>query len=466
MTFPEELYWENIPDHMFTAFESRCALVELLLDDEVPRSEKRREKEEYMRTWKVGDRTIRRYCHVYRKKGPGALLFYTKREKAKRIDDPALAAKITELIQERPDRSVPKLRRLLSQNPDYCTKVAAVSDRTIYRFLDEHGMGRAHRRRMSEQPSRMAFHQFEASCSLALVQGDARDGIWLPGEGNKPYKTYLFLWIDDYSRKILFGKYYTSEKLYCLQDAFKHMVLRYGIPDKMYLDNGSVYISKHFAFILHQLRIRKIHHKPYQAWCKGKVEAANRIILQDFQKEAAIAGFKTLDELNTAFWAWSELSYNKRINSTTGQTPDDRFLAGLREDQQRVVDLAWFQSLFFFRENRKISKYGKIKLHGNQYPVTKLPYNTVVQVRFDPCDLREVYIFDHNEAYVETTTPVKQVTIDVPNISGEQHKSPRTVSLESRNYFTKLREAYLAKHKDESAVDFTAFYAKEEKHDA
>jgi hypothetical protein len=117
MTFPEELYWENIPDHMFTAFESRCALVELLLDDEVPRSEKRREKEEYMRTWKVGDRTIRRYCHVYRKKGPGALLFYTKREKAKRIDDPALAAKITELIQERPDRSVPKLRRLLSQNP-------------------------------------------------------------------------------------------------------------------------------------------------------------------------------------------------------------------------------------------------------------------------------------------------------------------------------------------------------------
>ena len=60
--------------------------------------------------------------------------------------------------------------------------------------------------------------------------------IWLTDADGKAYKSYLFLWIDDYSRKILFGKYYASEKLPRMEDSFKYAVLRYGIPEKAYLD--------------------------------------------------------------------------------------------------------------------------------------------------------------------------------------------------------------------------------------
>ena len=71
--------------------------------------------------------------------------------------------------------------------------------------------------------------------TLALVQADARDGIWLDTpEGRK--KTYLFLWIDDFSRKILFGKYYFDEKLTALLDSFRYCLLRYGIPVRVYVD--------------------------------------------------------------------------------------------------------------------------------------------------------------------------------------------------------------------------------------
>ena len=64
---------------------------------------------------------------------------------------------------------------------------------------------------MSAEPPSRRLH------TLALVQADARDGIWLDTpEGRK--KTYLFLWIDDFSRKILFGKYYFDEKLTALLD--------------------------------------------------------------------------------------------------------------------------------------------------------------------------------------------------------------------------------------------------------
>ena len=84
---------------------------------------------------------------------------------------------------------------------------------------------------------------------MELVQGDGRDGIWLPDPertGGGQRKTYLFAWVDDYSRKILFAKYFWDEKLPRMEETFKTMVLRWGIPLKVYLDNGSVYSAGQF----------------------------------------------------------------------------------------------------------------------------------------------------------------------------------------------------------------------------
>ena len=161
------------------------------------------------------------------------------------------------------------------------------------------------------------------------MQADARDGIWLDTpEGHK--KTYLFLWIDDFSRKILFGKYCFDEKLTALLDSFRYCLLRYGIPLRVYVDNGQVYVSRHLIAILVELHIKHIRHPPYQAYCKGKIEAANKIIKNQFQREAQVAGIRTLDELNSAFWAWMDLDYNTRILAATGQSPDARFGDGCR----------------------------------------------------------------------------------------------------------------------------------------
>jgi putative transposase len=458
-TMSDDLYWEDIPDKVFTSFQERLLLVELLTDDTIPFMEKVKLKQEYQDQHQVSERTLRRYVQLYKHKGELGLLFYSKRKTKERINDPLLREKILELIRELPERSIPKLRRLLSIDAGYRDKISCVSDRTLYRFLSESGFGKKDRRALlAHTTGRQAYKSFEASYSLELVQGDARDGIWLPGMNGKARKTYLFLWVDDYSRKILFGKYYDSEKLPCMEDSFKYMVLRYGIPKKIYLDNGSVYISKHFAFVLLNLNTKKIHHKPYQSWCKGKIEVKNKIVKYDFQTEAECAGMKTIEELNTAFWAWCELCHNKTISSATGQCPDDRFLQGLPKDHRRIEDIAHFESLFLWRENRKISKYGKIKLYNNEYPVSKKPYGTVVQVRFNPCDLREVYIYDQNNSLLETTWPSKQLSITAPDVPEEKDKSKARISIESQKYFAQLREEYLEQQKRIATVDFSQFY--------
>ena len=62
---------------------------------------------------------------------------------------------------------------------------------------------------------------FKLARPLDLVQGDGRDGIWLDTKDGKR-KTYLFVWIDDYSRKLLSGRYFFDEKLPRMEDTFSH----------------------------------------------------------------------------------------------------------------------------------------------------------------------------------------------------------------------------------------------------
>jgi hypothetical protein len=232
--------WEEIPDDEFEKYKRRIEIVELLLDDSIDRITKKEAMIDYCRQNKVTRRTLRNYIHRYRKKGPKGLLFYRKREKSPRIYDAGLRSKIKQLVTEQPCRSVPMIRRILDQDETYLDKISRVSDRTIYRFLEENSLSRKERSGLLIKNSRRAYHSFEAPHSMALVQGDARDGIWLNLPDGTTKKTYLFLWIDDYSRKILFGKYYLNEKLPCMEDSFKYMTLRYGISVKVYLDYPEV----------------------------------------------------------------------------------------------------------------------------------------------------------------------------------------------------------------------------------
>ena len=76
-------------------------------------------------------------------------------------------------------------------------------------------------------------------------------------------------------------------------------------------------------------------------------------------------------------------------------------------------------ALFLWRARRTVSKYGKIKLHGNQYPVTSVAHGTVVEVRFDPYDLAQLAIYDSSGVLLETTSASRQVTAQVPNVPAE-----------------------------------------------
>ncbi len=431
--------WQDLTDARYEKQAQILELVESLCDESLSDEEHRQVKQQYMEDHGVCERTIRNYLSRYRAGGAQALLKVPERSSSPRIYDQELAEAIVALVNERPGRTVPMIRKLAAIDARLHDAISQVSDRTIYRFLAEQGFSHQERRRLSSTQSRMSYHRFEAPSSMDLVQGDGRDGIWIDTPDGKK-KTYLFVWVDDYSRKILSGRYYFDEKLPRMEDTFKRMVLRWGIPKKCYLDNGSVYIAKHFSWILGELQTKKIHHKPYQAYCKGKVEAVNKTIMKQFQAEAQLAGFQTLEELNSAFEAWVDLEYNVRLHSQTGEAPDSRFSAGLPASHKRVSDIGWFEALFFQRGTRTVTKYGKIKFDSNEYPVTCVPHGTVVEVRYDPFDLSLLHVYDSG-SWKESTSVSKLInrTTAVPE---ESRCSVQQVSAQAVSYFQKLREAH------------------------
>jgi putative transposase len=457
--------WNDVPQHLMDDYQERMRLVETLLDDSVSDLDKKDLREEYCRMHGVTDRTVRNYLAWYREGGADKLLFYHPSPPAERIGDSDLKKAILSLINERPTRTVRQIRYLLSSQDELKDKIANISNRTVYRFLLEQGLSKKVRYALLTRDSRISYHQFQASCSLELVQGDARDGIWLKRPDGKPKKTYMFAWVDDYSRKILYAEYYLDEKLPRMEDSFKKMVLRWGIPAKVYLDNGHVYVSSHFAWLLKDLVIKKIHHRPYAAYCKGKIESVMKII-KGFQQEAALAGFSTLDELNSALWAWIEMVYNTRIHSSTGEPPNKRFADGLPASTRRVTDIGWFEALFLLRMERTVTKYGQIKLFGNKYPLKNVPFGTVVEVRFNPFNLERIFVYRDKMLFTVIEASII-IAMCAPSVPEESRDPCNKVSQAARDHFAKLREQYQNAISNESAyIPYSRLKERQENDDA
>jgi len=207
------------------------------------------------------------------------------------------------------------------------------------------------------------------------------------------------------------------------------------------------------------LGIKKIHHPPYHAWCKGKVEAVMKTIKLDFQAEAERAGFLTIEELNTALWAWIDLEYNRRSHSTTGQAPAQRFADSLEirasaGTHRRVTDLSWFNALFLLRESRTVTKYGTVKLCANAYAIPGVSPHSVVEIRYNPFDLRVVYRFEKG-TLVQTLEVKDLVNSKAPALPQESQAPVAQVSQDAANYFSGLRSQHIKEACDQPSPAYS-----------
>ena len=177
-----------------------------------------------------------------------------------------------------------------------------------------------------------------------------------------------------------------------------------GVPEHVYVDNGSAFVDAWLLRACAKLRIKLVHSQPGRPEGRGKIERFFRTVRDQFLAELTeerAARVQDLAELNKLFTAWAETVYHVREHSETGQPPLGRWEAGGPFPLPAEADLA---EAFRWSEWRTVSKTAVVSLHGNRYQVDPALAGRRVELVFDPFDLNVLFV-RHNGKDAGTATP-------------------------------------------------------------
>jgi hypothetical protein len=217
--------------------------------------------------------------------------------------------------------------------------------------------------------------------------------------------TRLFAVLDDHSRLCPYGEYFASEGSECFLAVLHAAVRSRGVPEKLYADNGKVFLCRHLHLVCANLRIKLSHARPYAAWSKGKIERFFRRVQSQFQTTLLFNPVKDLAELNARFVTWLERDYHQTAHDgLAGLSPSVRFLAASEVIRSAPPDEE-LRRLFLREETRRVRKDATVSVEGRYFELSPALRGQNVAVRYNPSVLNEVEIW-HQKHFVQIARPL------------------------------------------------------------
>lgn len=296
------------------------------------------------------------------------------------------------LKKENPNRSAAQVRRILAAHHGW-----APDERTLQRLFTRTGLTA-----LATPAPTSTFGRFEAGRANEIWTGDALHGPRVAGR-----KTYLFAFIDDHSRAIMGHRWGFAEDTIRLAAALRPALASRGVPEHIYVDNGSAFVDSWLLRACAKLGIKLVHSTPGRPQGRGKIERFFRTVTGEFIVEIAAGDgapgrqITDLGELNRLFTAWVEGVYHRRVHSETGQAPLGRWTNEHPVAIPTPTDLA---EAFLWSEHRIVSKTALVKLHNNAYQVDPSLVGRRVELVYDPFDLTRLTV-RHQGADAGQATP-------------------------------------------------------------
>lgn len=228
----------------------------------------------------------------------------------------------------------------------------------------------------SNNKRRLAFSKAHAN---EMWQADTMFGPHVRSDG-RHVQAKLIAFVDDASRVCCHGEFFLQENTDTLIKAFKSALYKRGVPQSLYVDNGSIYVSKEICQICTRIGCLLCHTPVRDGAAKGKVERFFRTVREDFLIRAL--DLSSLQSLNRAFSAWVEDEYNTRPHSTLNMRPIDRFgidLPRIRFLPPNEVN----DELFFVEQDRTVLADNTFSLKGCRFEAPRDLRSRKIQVRFD-----------------------------------------------------------------------------------
>jgi putative transposase len=294
---------------------------------------------------------------------------------------------------------------------------------TVHRLFVRHGLMQKPGAAGPEQDRRrFAFAQAGQLWMSDVMHGPSV----LVGDRTKR-KTYLIAFIDDATRVIPYAAFALAENTAAFLPLLKQALLRRGLPQRLYVDNGAHYRSQHLALVCAKLGIALIHARPYRPQGKGKIERWFKTVRAQLLTRLTREDTASLEALNRRLWAWVEGEYHHAPHrGLAGLTPLEQWAhtgaavhfpePGLNLDE-----------LFLFEAQRKVQKDRTVSLNGVVYEVDAALIGETVTLRFDPtaAPARPVEVC-HQGKFIEKARPVEPYA----NCFVKRHRPSWTLNVE------------------------------------
>jgi putative transposase len=363
----------------------RYRLIAPFLEEGVAESEKRPIRRLVCDREGISERTLRRYVAAFKQGGFDSLLPRGRKDKGTSKAIPAEALTMAaQLRQELPARSATRIQELLA------SEGYSVARSTLERHLRQQGLSG---RELKTVQQSVSGRRFNRQGRNTLWQSDLKYGPYLPDPRlpGRKMRTYLVAIIDDATRLVVHGEFYQSQRLPVLEDALRKAVIRCGVPDNLYVDNGKIFVSQWMRLACAKLRIRHLNAKAYSPESKGKIERFN-LTVEEFLGEASLEKPQTLDALNDLFRAWLSEGYNHRAHSAlAGKSPAEAFTQDMKP--LRFPSPEALREAFLWEKTPRVDKTGCISLSGICYEVGLEYIRKNILVRYDPFDLSLVEVW-------------------------------------------------------------------------
>ena len=327
---------------------------------------------------RVTAETLRNWMRKYKQYGKEGLFPKQREDRGRpRSFSDTEAESISKMLEEKPELTVSSVVKKLKREGVIKSEI---SSSALSRFVRANNLTKNQRIKIKDDKVQLRF-AFENP--LECVQADAMHGFAIPDGKGKKKKAILLAFIDDATRRVLYGQFAFSEKSLLFEDGIRHILKSHGRIGRLYVDNGSTFVSNQTKRILQTLSIHIIHSKPYRPQGRGKIERFFRTVRQSFLNLLEQEDIKSLDQLNTLFSAWLETEYHREVHSSLGITPLDAWLAG--SDKIKHMDpFIDIDSIFLHQISRKVYKDSIVSVNGTAFEVPPILIGKRVTVIFNP----------------------------------------------------------------------------------
>ena len=281
------------------------------------------------------------------------------------------------LKREHPARTAAHIARIIAAEHGW-----APSARTLQRHFA--------RLELSTRPDGSppkAFGRFEAAACDQLWVSDGLHGPIIDGR-----RAVLFALLDDHSRYVVGHRWGHGEDTLGMQAALHDAVKTHGCPQRLYCDNGSAYSSYQLAWSAAVLDIKLVHSAPGRPQGRGKIERWNRTVRDQFLVE--------VDPTRPAR-RWNSSTDRSPCGCTSSTTapctpkprpPRRSGTTPRAAPAPPEPDPARLRRAFLWREQRKVTSFATVSLHGNRFEVDAALVGRTIDVLFTPFDLTVIEI--------------------------------------------------------------------------